>query len=257
MKLISWNCNGLRSVLAKGVLQELVEAERPDVLLLQETRVQVEPDGMDGFEGWHRAWNPAVRPGYSGTAVLSRLPIEDARVGAGRDRRDPEARVLTVDLPGLTVVSAYGVNARRDLSRLPERVRFDAALTRHLRTRTRRRPVVLGGDLNVAPTEIDVTHPENKKNHVCYHEDVRKAFWSLCSLGLVDVFRKHRPGEGEYSFWDYRVPNSLERNIGWRIDHILATAPLAERSIDSYADREPRAWEKPSDHTVVVAEFRL
>ena len=73
----------------------------------------------------------------------------------------------------------------------------------------------------------------------------------------MDVFRKHRPGEGEYSFWDYRVPNSLERNIGWRIDHILATVPLAERSVDSYADREPRAWERPSDHTVVVAEFRL
>ena len=140
----------------------------------------------------------------------------------------------------------------------PMKLRFFRRLEELLRSKgVPGERVALVGDLNVAPTKIDVTHPENKKNHVCYHEDVRKAFRSLCSLGLVDVFRKHRPGEGEYSFWDYRVPNSLERNIGWRIDHILATAPLAERSVDSYADREPRAWEKPSDHTVVVAEFRL
>jgi exodeoxyribonuclease-3 len=117
--------------------------------------------------------------------------------------------------------------------------------------------LVLVGDLNVAPTDIDVTHPENKRDHVCFHEEVREAFRSLCSTGLVDVFRKHRPGEGEFSFWDYRVKGALERNIGWRIDHILATALLADVSIDSYSDREPRSWEKPSDHTAVVAEFKI
>jgi len=252
LKLISWNCNGLRSVLAKGVLQELVEAERPDVLLLQETRVQVEPDGMDGFEGWHRAWNPAVRPGYSGTAVLSRLPIEDARVGAGRDRRDPEARVLTVDLPGLTVVSAYGVNARRDLSRLPERVRFDAALTRHLRTRTRRRPVVLGGDLNVAPTADDLARPgPNKGRSGCTAEE-RDAFAAHLAAGYVDAYRHLNPDGRDWTWWS-NVTNARERDVGWRIDHWLVSRRLRGGLRRAWALQHVRG----SDHCPIGLELDL
>jgi exodeoxyribonuclease-3 len=113
------------------------------------------------------------------------------------------------------------------------------------------------GDLNVAPTDIDVTHPERKRDHVCFHEDVKKAFKVLLEWGLEDVFRKHRPEEGEFSFWDYRVKNSVERNIGWRIDHILATPPVAKTSRDAWVDKNPRTWEKPSDHTPVVAVFDL
>ena len=158
----------------------------------------------------------------------------------------------------LQVVNAYVPQGKTiDNPDYPMKLRFFKRLEGLLRSKgVPGGRLALVGDLNVAPTEIDVTHPENKKNHVCFHEDVREAFRSLCSLGLVDVFRKHRPGEGEYSFWDYRVLTpSREHRLEDRPHS--CTAPLAERSVDSYADREPRAWERPSDHTVVVAEFRL
>ena len=86
------------------------------------------------------------------------------------------------------------------------------------------------GDLNVAPTDLDVANPKNKTNHVCFHSDVKKAFADVMSWGFVDIFRKHLPGDGEYSFWDYRIKDSLSRNIGWRIDHIIGTEFMAGAS---------------------------
>jgi exodeoxyribonuclease-3 len=113
------------------------------------------------------------------------------------------------------------------------------------------------GDINVVPSDMDVTHPENKRDHVCVCQEVRNSLTGVLSWGFVDVFRKHRPEPGEFSFWDYRVPKALERNIGWRIDHLFSTPALAERSIDAYAARELRAMERPSDHTAVVGVFDI
>lgn len=228
MKLISWNCNGLRSVRDKGVLEELVATEAPDVLLLQETRVQEEPAGLGFLDGYDRAYNAADRKGYSGTAVFSRLPIGAVRPGLGRATRDPEARVLTVDLPGLTVVSAYGTNARRDLSRLPERLAFDAALTRHLRTRTRRQPVVLGGDLNVAPTRDDLARPTSNKGRSGCTDEERAAFRAHLDAGFVDAYRDANPEGRDWTWWS-NVTRARERDVGWRIDHWLVSRRLRPR----------------------------
>jgi exodeoxyribonuclease-3 len=251
LKLISWNCNGIRSVVAKGVLPELVAREQPDVLLLQETRVQAEPDGLLGFlDGYERVFLGAVRPGYSGCAVFSRVPILAARPGLGRDRRDIEGRVLTVDLPGLTVVSAYAVNARRDLSRLPERVAFDAALTRHLRTRARLQPVVLGGDLNVAPTAMDLARAgPNKGRSGCTVEE-RAAFTAHLDAGFVDAYRELHPDGRDWTWW-LNVSAARERDVGWRIDHWLVSRRL-RRSLR-------RAWMlgdvRGSDHCPIGLEL--
>ena len=117
--------------------------------------------------------------------------------------------------------------------------------------------VVWLGDLNVAPTDIDVTNPKNKKDHVCFHEDVKEALARAMSWGLVDIFREHLPGEGQYTFWDYRVKDSLSRNIGWRIDHILGTESAAELCKGVRVERGLRAMDRPSDHTAVVGTFEL
>jgi exodeoxyribonuclease-3 len=117
--------------------------------------------------------------------------------------------------------------------------------------------VLWTGDINVAPLDIDITHPENKRGHVCVCEEARDALASVLSWGFADVFRKHRPDAGEFSFWDYRVKGAFERNIGWRIDHLYATETLARASRDAYAVRELRAMERPSDHTAVVGVFSL
>jgi exodeoxyribonuclease-3 len=104
---------------------------------------------------------------------------------------------------------------------------------------------------------MDVHNPRERKSHVCYHQDARDAFRACCDWGFVDVFRKHHPEPGHYTFFDYRRADAVERGLGWRIDYILASPALAEKSVDAYIDLEPRRAEKPSDHTFLVAEFAL
>ena len=115
--------------------------------------------------------------------------------------------------------------------------------------------VVWTGDLNVAATAIDVHHPEQHENHVCYHIDVRKAFAACCARGFVDVFRKHHPEPGQFTFFDYRTVNAVKRGLGWRVDYILASRALAAKSVDAHIDLAPRLGPKPSDHTFLAAEF--
>jgi exodeoxyribonuclease-3 len=115
---------------------------------------------------------------------------------------------------------------------------------------------LVAGDFNVALEPRDVYDPEGLDGRVCFHPAERELMRGFLDWGLVDVLRKHEPGEGVYTFWDYRVPNALKRNLGWRIDYILATRPLAEASTSVRIDVEARRLEKPSDHTFLVAEFR-
>ncbi len=234
------------------MLEELVATEAPDVLLLQETRVQEEPPGLGFLDGYARAYNGADRKGYSGTAVFSRLPLVASRSGLGRATRDPEARVLTVDLPGLTVVSAYGTNARRDLSRLPERLAFDEALTRHLRTRARRQPVVLGGDLNVAPTRDDLARPTSNKGRSGCTDGERAAFQAHLDAGFVDAYRHLNPEGRDWTWWS-NVTFARDRDVGWRIDHWLVSRRLRHRLTRAWALGHVRG----SDHCPIGLELDL
>ena len=116
-------------------------------------------------------------------------------------------------------------------------------------------PIIWLGDFNIAPEAKDVHDPVGLAGSVCFHPDVQKALQKIMDWGFVDVFRKHCDEPGRYTFWDYRVPNGVKRNLGWRLDHIMATEPLAQRCSACYIDKEPRLAEKPSDHTFLVAEF--
>ena len=109
--------------------------------------------------------------------------------------------------------------------------------------------------MNVAPEPIDVDKPKTKLKHVCFHEDVRRAYYETVAWGFTDVFRKLHPDKLQYTFWDYRQPNTLIENRGWRVDHILATPPLAKKCVKAEVDVKPRNMESPSDHTVMWAEF--
>jgi exodeoxyribonuclease-3 len=119
-------------------------------------------------------------------------------------------------------------------------------------------PLLWMGDFNVAPEPIDVHDPKRLKNHVDFHPEARAALEQVREWGFVDVFRRHHPEEpGQYTFWDYRVRDALERGLGWRVDHIWATEPLARKSTRAWIDVEARRAERPSDHTFLVAEFAL
>jgi len=256
-RIATFNVNSVRSRLP--VLERWIHDNKVDCLCLQETKVEDPSFPVSFFEnlGYHVIFSG--EKSYNGVAVASAAPPDEYGYGLG-DGEEPtgNTRVAWCRFGPLTVVNAYVPQGKSiEHPDYPMKLRFFERLGSLLSSKgVPGKDLVLVGDLNVAPTDIDVTNPGNKRDHVCFHEDVKKAFRHLCSAGLVDVFRKHRPGEGEFSFWDYRVKDALERNIGWRIDHILATPSMAEKSLDSYSDRGPRSWEKPSDHTVVVAEFK-
>ncbi len=255
-RIATFNVNSVRSRLP--VLERWLHDNKVDCMCLQETKVEDRdfPEAFFADLGYSVAHSG--QKSYNGVAVASLVPPDEVIFGFG-DEEEPgaETRLARCRFGEMNVINAYVPQGKSiDHPDYPMKLRFFERLGDLLLSLgAPESPLILVGDLNVAPTDIDVTHPENKRDHVCFHSDVRRAFEKLCSLGLVDVFRMNRPGAGEFTFWDYRVKGALERNIGWRIDHILATSPIAESSLDCFCDRNPRSWEKPSDHSVVVAEF--
>lgn len=249
MKLISWNVNGLRAVLKRNFL-EFLDDEKPDLLLLQETKCG--PDDVDSLwpAGYRTHWNPAEKKGYSGTAVFSRVPVLSVTRGIGEETHDREGRVLTVELADFFVVDVYVPNSQRGLTRLDYRMEWDRAFLAYLRRLERRKPVVFGGDLNVAHTPIDLANPKsNTRNHGFTAEE-RAGFDALVGAGFVDTFREFEKGPGHYTWWSV-MTNARARNVGWRIDYFLVSATLRPRL--------RRAWIRPdvtgSDHCPVGVEI--
>jgi len=242
-----------------GILLDWLEANRPDVLALQETKVvdtefPVEPLRAAGYHVSYRG-----EKSYNGVAILSR--VAPTAVGFGLDDGGPpdEARLAYIQVGPVHVVNTY-VPQGRDIEHEMYRYKIEwfARLRRYFdRHFTTRQPVVWLGDLNVAPEAQDIHNADQQAGHVCYHVDVRKAFADTVAWGFTDIFRHYHPGPGQYTFFDYRQRDSVGRNLGWRIDHIMATRPLAAKATGASIDLAPRRAEKPSDHTVLTAEFSI
>lgn len=255
--IATFNVNSVRSRLP--ILTRWLKANPVDVLCLQETKVEDHLFPEAAFQALGYQARYRGEKSYNGTAILSRQGLSEVQFGF-QDGEQPaaETRLIRARWNGISILNTYVPQGKSiDHPDYAGKLRFFARIHRLLETHYRiTDPVIWVGDLNVAPTERDVSHPETKKKHVCFHEEVRRAYQEVMTWGLVDVFRRHRPGDHEFTFWDYRVKGALERRIGWRIDHVLATPSLADMSLDCLVDREPRLWEKPSDHTVVVAHLR-
>lgn len=229
-KIYSWNVNGLRAVLNKG-FTGFAESCGGDVILLQETKAlpeQVEP----GWEpdGYEAVWNPADRKGYSGTVTLTREPPLSVTRGIGVKRHDQEGRVLTLEFDPFYLVNVYTPNAQNELARLPYRVQWDKAFRRFIKGLEATKPVIFGGDLNVAHTEIDLTHPKaNHNKNAGFTDEERDGFTKLLKAGYIDSFRYFRPGEPEhYSWWSFRA-NARAKNVGWRIDYLGVSKALEKQ----------------------------
>jgi len=250
VKLISWNVNGLRAVLRKGFL-DYVEAENPHVLCLQETRCG--PDDVEQL--WSSAyttyWNPALKKGYSGTAIFTKTRPLGVTRGMGRAEHDGEGRVLTAEFSDYFLVNVYVPNSQRELTRLPYRQRWDRDFLRYLRKLEKRKPVVWCGDLNVAHTELDLANPKaNVKNHGFTPEE-RAGFDALIEAGFVDTFREFESRGGHYTWWS-QMPGVRKRNIGWRIDYFLISKVLRPRLKRAFIRPEVTG----SDHCPVGIELR-
>lgn len=229
MKLHSWNVNGIRAVQKKG-FEDYVLAHRPDVLLLQETKAQADQVELPASLGdWQVYWNSAEKKGYSGVAVFTRETPLNVLNGIGVDEHDHEGRVLTLEFPDFFLISVYTPNAQDGLRRLDYRQRWDRDFLAWVRKLEQTKPVIFGGDLNVAHTEIDLARPRENRQNPGFSDEERAGFDAIVGAGYLDSFRHLHPGKtGQYSWWSYRA-NARANNVGWRIDYFCVSPKLGDR----------------------------
>ena len=255
MKIATWNVNSLR--VRQQHLLDWLAREQPDVAALQELKLQDEQFPHDALReaGYHAVCNGQKT--YNGVAILSKTPAENVtRDMPGFD--DPQKRVIAATINGVRVINVYVVNGEEVGSQKYEyKLRFLAALHEHLKQELATHPqLVVLGDYNIAPAAEDLHHPDKNVGSVMASEPERQAFQDLIALGLTDCFRLFPQPEKSYTWWDYRY-FAFNKNLGWRIDHLLASAPLAAKCLNCRVDVAPRKLERPSDHAPVIAEYAV
>jgi len=252
MKLISWNVNGLRSVLGKGLL-EFWSGEKPDVLCLQEIKAKPEQVAEVTWPaGFEPHWNSAEKPGYSGTATFAKKRPVRHTTGIGAAEHDNEGRVVNLEYDDFFLVNVYTPNSQRELTRLAYRTRqWEPAFRAYLKKLEEQKPVIVCGDLNVAHTEADLANPKTNRQNAGFTDEERGQFQALIDAGFVDTFRLFTQGHGHYTWWSY-MNSARPRNIGWRIDYFLVSAALVPRV--KAARILPQV--AGSDHCPVVLELR-
>ncbi len=236
-KLVSWNVNGLRACVSKGLFQEFMEKENPDVICLQETKLQEGQINMD-LPGYEQYWNYAEKKGYSGTAVFSKEKPISVTYGLGIEEHDHEGRVITAEYEDYYLVGVYVPNAKDDLSRLEYRQHWEDDFLTYIKKLEETKPVIYCGDLNVAHKEIDLKNPKPNRGHAGFTDEERAKFDNVVNSDLVDTFRYFYPDkEGAYSWWSYRF-HAREKNAGWRIDYFITSKSLIPRLEDAviYSD---------------------
>ncbi len=254
MKVATYNVNSIRKRLP--LILDWLAGNQPDVLCLQETKVQDEdfPAGVLRAAGYHVSFRG--KKAYNGVATLTRDPPELVLHGLREGADNEDDRILNTVVHGIPIINTYvpqgySIKSEKYAFKLEWFRRLRGYFEEHLDAS---KPAIWLGDLNVAPEAIDVYHPERRVNEVDFHIDARKAYAETASWGFTDVYRMLHPDRVEYTYWDY-FRNAFQNNRGWRIDHILATAPLAARCRNAAVDLVPRQGSAASDHTVVWAEF--
>lgn len=255
MKIATWNVNSIKSRLAHAV--KWCSVAEPDVLCLQETKV-LDADfparefAAIGYE--HQA--VLGESAYNGVATLSLHPLEDVELNLPDDKPDAQRRLIAATVGGIRIFNAYAPHGTKLGS---ERFRYKLDWLGRLRQVFDERfstddDVILCGDLNVAPHEMDVWKPQAWKDKLHFSKTEREALMDLKRWGFVDLFRQFNGDAKEFSWWS-NFHNDFEKDRGLRIDFIWSSPTLAEDCTDCWIDREPRSWEHPSDHAPVLAVF--
>ncbi|EAD5682365.1 exodeoxyribonuclease III [Listeria innocua] len=251
MKLISWNVNGLRAAVKKGFLEYFEEVDA-DIFCLQETKLQEGQIELD-LPAYKDYWNYAVKKGYSGTAIFTKVEPLSVQYGLGVPEHDTEGRVITLEFEDFYMVTVYTPNSQAELKRLDYRMTFEDAILEYVKNLDKTKPVVLCGDLNVAHEEIDLKNPKTNRKNAGFSDEERAKFSAFLDAGFIDSFRYFYPDLTDaYSWWSYRM-NARARNTGWRIDYFV----VSERLKDKLVDAKIHVDVLGSDHCPVELELNL
>ncbi len=255
MRIATFNVNSIRTRLP--IVLDWLKRYRPDILCLQETKTPDENFPQEqirqaGYGVWFRG-----RKGGNGVALLSPRNVEVVAYDFEDGGAPDPARFLAARVGKMLVVNTYVPQGRSiEHPMYGHKLEWLDRLRRWFeRHADPNQPVLWLGDMNVAPQPIDLHHPEKHQRHVCFHADVRETYARVVEWGFTDLFRRHRPESPGYTFFDYRTRDAVNRGLGWRVDHILATSSLADRCLDCRVDLDPRFADRPSDHAVLVADF--
>lgn len=250
MRIVSWNVAGLRACIRKGFHEAMQELD-PDIVCLQEVKATPEQVDLD-MSGYLRVWNPAKKAGYSGTLILSRVPILDSLCGFCVKSHEDEGRSITVDLGDFYLVTSYTPNSKAGLERLPYRLEWERDFQVYLHDLDRNKPVVLCGDLNVAHEEIDIARPDTNHESPGFSDEERSEMSRLLSTGFVDTYRNLHPETTEaYTYWSY-LGKCRERNVGWRLDYFI----VSERIMPCVQQSEIVDSVMGSDHCPILLDIQ-
>lgn len=236
LTLISWNVNGIRAAVLKG-FEDFLKNKKPDILGLQEIKITDEARAKVSFDfsGYQEFWNPAARPGYSGTAILIKDGLEPIKIkyGIGKKEFDEEGRVVTAEFAKFYFVNCYFPNSNHELSRLDYKIKFNREFLKYIKKLEKTKPVITCGDFNVAHQEIDLKNPKENMGGAGFTNEERAGMDKFLAAGLIDTFRLFYPKKIKYSWWTYRF-KARERNIGWRLDYFLASKKIKNKLSNAF-----------------------
>lgn len=239
MKIVSFNVNGIRAILAKDFIKYFNDLNA-DIFSLNETKYSEDEHLKFPFEpeGYHVYWtNSKLRKGYSGVAVFSKVEPLNVRYGLQNGEYDDEGRIITLEYEKFFYVACYVPNAGDGLKRLSFRMEFEIKLKNYLNELNLIKPVIYAGDLNVAHKEIDLKNPKQNRGLPGFTDEEREAFTELLGNGYVDVYRYLYPEDIKYTWWSYRF-KARERNIGWRIDYFVVSERIKDYVTDMIIHNE-------------------
>lgn len=231
MKLISWNVNGLRACMNKG-FQNFMKESEADIFCVQETKMEKGQAEFD-FPGYEEYWNSAVKKGYSGTAIFTKIKPLGVTYDLGIENHDQEGRIITAEFEDFYLVNVYTPNSQRELARLEYRMEWEDAFRTYVKQLDEKKPVIICGDLNVAHNEIDLKNYKTNHRNAGFTDEEREKMTELLAAGFIDSFRYLYPDKaGIYSWWSYMF-KAREKNAGWRIDYFVVSRKLADKIEDS------------------------
>ena len=257
MRLLSWNVNGIRAIVKKD-FNSIVDGFNADVLGLQETKAQDDQVrealfGLPSLEEYEVYSSSAKKKGYSGTAIISRVVPIKVTAGIGVADLDTEGRVLHAEFKDFHYVTVYTPNSSSGLKRLPFRETWDKAFRDYLKELDSDKPVICCGDLNVAHSEIDLARPKSNYNKTPgYTQKEIDGMDAHLGAGFTDTWRSAHPNEVKYSWWSYRG-GAREKNVGWRLDYMLASNRLVKNVSDTFILNDVMG----SDHCPVGIDLQL